>query len=192
MSAREQQQTKVAAPQPPMSPHKERMASVELLRQLLARQLDLYDKLLQCATAKREAIRTADIDAVTSQCQREQTLLTSLHDLELKREPIVRHLAALLEIRVDADVAITSREIAERLDEPDRGALQALTAQLKQRIEEVRRTHSVIRQATDALSRHMNGVMQSVQTALNHSGVYERKGRLATAGNMVRSIDITS
>ena len=193
MSARKAAQPKI----PPaaigsMSHEKQRRASVELLRQLLVRQLDTYRKLLDCARAKREAIRTARIDCVTEQCQREQKLLSALHELELKREPIVRHLAGLIGMAVNPNETITSTAIADRLDEPDRSTLQALTAQLRETIDDVKRVHSIVRQATDALSRHMNGVMQSVQAALNQSGVYERRGRLAHASQVARSVDLRS
>lgn len=171
---------------------KDRRTSIELLRQLLSRQLRLHDQLLDCVNAKREAIRTADIDEITAQCQREQTIVTNLTDLELKRDPIVRHLASLLDLDVAAEQTITSSAIAEHLDEPHRGTLQALAAQLREKIVEVKRTHSIVRQASEALSRHMSGVMQSVNAALHQSGVYERRGRLAAATPVMRSVDLKS
>ncbi len=190
MSAAKHQTTRPA--QPVMHPDKERRANIELLRQLLSRQLDLHTRLLECIDAKREAIRTADIDEVTALCQREQKIMTTLNDLEIKREPIVRHLATLLELHLPTDKAITSGTIAAELDEPYKGTLQALAAQLRDRIGEVKHAHSIVRQASDALNRHMTGVMQSVQAAMNKTGVYERRGRLAHATPVMRSVDLRS
>lgn len=190
MSARER--PAAGSTQRPADPVKDRRTSVELLRQLLVKQIELHDQMLECIDAKRRAIRAADVESLTRTCEKEQGIVQRLLDLESKRAPLVQHLAGLLGVSVDDQQQLTSTALAEQLDEPQRGAVQALAAQLRDKVVQVRREHSVVKGAAEALSRHMAGIMQNVQSVMNQTKVYERRGRLVSATHAVSSVDVRS
>jgi len=195
MSARNQSQHREepAARQPqPADADKDRRTSIELLRHLLTKQIELHDQMLDCVNRKREAVRQADVDGLTKTCEREQVIVQRLLDLEQRREPLVRHLAGLLGVEPADGQSLTSSALAEHLDEPNRGMLQALAAQLREKVLQVRKDHSIVRHAAEALSRHMAGIMQNVQSVMNQSKVYERRGRMAAATPAASSVDVKS
>ena len=55
-----------------------------------------------------------------------------------------------------------------------------------------RRGSSVVRMASEALNRHMIGVLQTVRSALSGAGVYERKGQVALGAQLDFSVDVKS
>ena len=172
---------------------KELRTSVELLRQLLAKQLEMHEQLLSCIHQKREAIRTANVAVMTECCEREHRLTARLRELDLRRPGIVEHLARLLDMKARDPSAISACDIADRLEEPARGVMAALAAQLRETMRAVKREHSIVHHAADALSRHMSGIMQGVQAMLNQTGVYERRGRIVSALlSSVGSVDVKS
>lgn len=172
---------------------KEVRTAVELLRQLLSKQIELHEQLLNCIHQKREAIRTANMPVMAECCEREHRLTERLRELDSRRPGIVTHLAKLLGMGAQHANAISATDIANRLDEPASGAIAALAAQLREKLREVRSEHSIVRQASEALSKHMTGIMQSVQAMLNQTGVYERRGRIVTASpRMTGSVDVKS
>jgi hypothetical protein len=173
--------------------NKDLRTAVELLRQMLVKQIELHDELLSCIHRKREAIRRADMPVMTDCCQREHRLTERLRDMDLRRPGIVMHLANLVGLKAPHANAISATDIANRLDEPLRGAIETLAAQLREKMQDVKREHSIVKQASEALSRHMAGIMQSVQALLNQSGTYERRGRIVTASpTMTGSVDVKS
>jgi len=187
-----QNQTMTLQSPKPADPDKDRRTSIELLRQLLTKQIELHDQMLECVNRKREAIRAADVDALTKTCEREQVIVQRLLDLEQRREPLVKHLAGLLGMEQDDEESLTSSALAERLEEPSRGMVQALTAQLREKVLQLRNEHSIVRHAAEALSRHMSGIMQNVQSVMNQTRVYERRGRMAAATPVSSSVDVKS
>lgn len=173
--------------------NKDLRTAVELLRQMLVKQIDLHEELLQCIHKKREAIRTANMPVMAECCEREHRLTERLRDLDLRRPKVVMHLANLVGLKAPHANAISATEIAKRLDEPMRGAVETLAAQLREKMQDVKREFSVVKQASEALSKHMTGIMQSVQAMLNQTGMYERRGRIVTASpTSVGSVDVKS
>jgi hypothetical protein len=86
----------------------------------------------------------------------------------------------------------TLADIASRLAEPERARLDLVRSELRRTIEETARETGVVRQATERLSAHMAGIMQTVNSALAHAKVYSRGGVIAMGPNVVSSLDIKS
>lgn len=162
---------------------------VALLEDNLRRQLETHRKLLGCIERNREAVRRADMQQIRSICEEENTVAQELAEFEKVRLMLVGRLTQRLD--PDAEKPVSLSRIASELDEPAGGRFQALATQLKSVVEEVRKASAVVRTATDALARHMSGLMQSVQSALGRATVYGRRGRLETEQNQF-CVDIKS
>jgi len=163
---------------------------LDRMGRVLAAQIEGHRKLLSCIEKKRQAIRSADIDAITKLCQAEQAIAHRLGDLEKQRLELVGRLTERL--APDAARPLSLREITAAADEGRRGALEALAQRLREAIETVRRESSIVTAAASALSRHMTGIMQTVNSALSRVGVYERRGRIAVGAQMDFCVDLKS
>ena len=137
---------------------------IRLLEETLRRQLEAHKQLLACVERNREAVRQADMQQIRSVCEEQNTVAQGLAELEKVRLTLVGRLTERLE--PDAQQPVSLGRIAAELDEPAGGRFQALAAQLKQTVEEVRKASAVVRTAADALARHMSGRMQTVQSVL--------------------------
>ena len=165
-------------------------ARIDRLMRILAVQIDSHTRLLACIEKKRQAIRAADIDAITQLCQAEQAIIQRLGDVEKRRLGLVGELTG--QLAPEAPQPMTLDAIAEAVGGPRRKALIEVAARLRQTIQTVRRESSIVRAAADALNRHITGIMQTVNSALSRVGVYERKGRIATGSQMDFCVDIKS
>lgn len=165
-------------------------APLDAIARILEAQIEHHRALRALIERKREAIRTADIDAITGLCQRENERAQRLGDLEKQRLEVVGHLTH--RFRPDAAKPLTLREIADHAPGMRRTELRLLADTLRAEIEAVRRSSSVVRAAAEALSRHMSGVMQTVTGAISRVHVYERRGRLAAGAQTQNCVDVTS
>ena len=72
------------------------------------------------------------------------------------------------------------------------GQTQVSLDKMIDRVDEVRTVSGMVRGAADALSRHMTGLMQSVQSVLASAKVYGRRGRLVSSGQNQYCVDVKS
>lgn len=157
---------------------------IVVLERMLRAQLEGHERLGHCLARKREAIRTADIEAITAVCREEQVIVERLAEVEKQRLQLIGVFTQ--EMAPRAARPLTVREIAAGI-EPERGGpLLELADTLKKTVSAVRGESAIVREAAEALGRHMAGLMQTVRTALAGAGTYGRGGRLA-AGTPVRS-----
>ena len=163
---------------------------IRLLEETLRRQLEAHKLLLACVERNREAIRQADMQQIRSICEEQNTIAQGLAELEKVRLTLVGRLTERLE--PDAQQPVSLGRIAAELDESASGRFEALAAQLKHAVEEVRKASAIVRTAADALARHMSGLMQTVQSALGRATVYGRRGRIETGQQNQFCLDIRS
>lgn len=163
---------------------------VAQLEENLRRQIEAHRKLLGCIQRNREAVRLADMHRIRSNCEEQNAIAQQLAELEKTRLVLVGRLTERLE--PDARRPVTLNRIAAALEEPAGGRFQALATQLKTAVDEVRKASAVVRAATDALARHMSGLMQTVQSALGRAKVYGRGGRIETGEQSQFCLDIRS
>ena len=163
---------------------------ISLLEENLRRQLDAHRQLLECIQRNREAIGRADMQQIRSVCDQENTVAQQLGELEKARLVLVGRVTEHLE--PDAGQPVSMSRIAEALDEPAAGRFEALAAQLRAMIQEVRQASAVVRTAADALARHMGGLLQTVHSALGRAKVYGRRGMLVTGEQNQFCLDIKS
>lgn len=158
------------------------------LESTLRAQLRAHEELAPLLDRKRVAIRTADLDELSRVVEAEREIVRRLERLEQARPAQVRRLAAALG-RPDAS---TLSALADLLDEPVARRLLALRGQLREAIEHARRESGVLRAATDALSQHLTGMLQSVQGALSAARVYGRGGRVDGGAPLRCAVDLRS
>jgi len=162
----------------------------ERLIRILAVQIDRHRELLSCIGRKRQAIRVAAIDAMTATCQEEHVIVQQIGDLEKRRLEVIGRVTEL--VAPDAEKPLTLAEIARAAGQPHQRELEALAERLREAIGTVRRESSVVRAAAEALSRHMSGIKQTVNSALSRVGLYESRGRIAVGAQTALCVDMTS
>jgi len=164
---------------------------VQAMEKLLTALFEDHQLLLKCIERKRQAIATAQINLVADLVHEEQTIIKRVAEVERHRIALVRRMSRI--IKPDTQDELSMREITEAIvDQPQRTRIEALAAQLRDAVTQVRKESSVVRAAAEALARHMNGVMQSVQSALSRAGIYSHNGHIATGAQLEFNIDIKS
>ena len=106
--------------------------------------------------------------------QRENAVVQQISELEKKRLQLVADLTLALDPQAAQPLKLA--ELAQRLDEPDRGRLLVLRQQLLERMAEVRRQTNVARRATESLVSHMQGLVQSIGAACSGMSIYASNG----------------
>ena len=167
-----------------------RLDEIELLEETLRRQLEGHRKLLGCIERNREAVRLADIEQIAGLCREQNGIVQYLAELEKARLALVGRLTERLDPAAEKPLPL--KRIVETLDGPPRERISNLSEDLRSAIGEVRKSSAVVRGAADALSRHMSGLMQTMQAALGRALVYGRRGRLETRGQNQYCLDIRS
>ena len=163
---------------------------ITLLEENLRSQLEGHRTLLTCIERNREAVRQASMQQIHSICEQKNEIVQHLSELEKQRLMVLGRLTERLE--PDAERPIPLDRITAALEEPARGRFEVLGAELRAAIEETRTASAVVRGATDALARHMSGLMQTVQSVLGRAKVYGRLGRLVTGEQNQFCVDIRS
>lgn len=160
------------------------------LEQILHSQQKDYENLGQLIQSKREAIRQADMNAIAELCQQENTIAQHVTELEKTRLILSAELTRTLDPTASRPLSMS--EVAQAIDEPNRSRLLQLSQALRGTIEEVRAASSIVRAAADALSRHMGGLLQTVQSALSRARVYSDQGRIAIGAQDQFCLDLKS
>lgn len=148
--------------------------SIDVLLRMLAVQVEGYGRLVDRLRAKREAIRVANLASVVEVCHEERQIIDRIAEVEQSRLRLVSEVAA----RTDREI-LNVDEIVELTDETRGEKLRGLAAELKSRILAAQEESSIVNDAAAALSRHMAGLLQTVQVSLAGGGVYGRRGRIA-------------
>ena len=172
------------------TPATDAAAALERLAGLLERQIEGHRALLSRIEQKREALRTADLDAISRLCGEEHAIVQRLRSSDRERCGVMEELSAVL---APADrEPLTVAGIAAAAGDAFRERLLGLLAELRTIAESVGRESSVVAAASRALSAHLTGIMQSVNGALSRVGVYGRRGRIDMGSQMEFCVDVTS
>lgn len=144
---------------------------LKLLRELLAAQQGL----VTLALARREAMRTFDVERLNILSAREHAEMQGLGQLENRRKALVAQFRAFLGRNVEPTVS----EIARRAPEPARSQLLALAAQIKESVEQVDRNTRINASVSEAVVKGLAKVLKVVTGLAQHAGLYMRNGRKA-------------
>jgi hypothetical protein len=144
------------------------------LEDTLRQQIAAHEQLLSLMTLKREAIRSAQASRVAELVSQESAQLRIVTELEKRRLEQVA--AATLAVDPSAAQPLRLGELALRLPEPARGRLLVLRQQARAKVEQVSQQAGVLREATTAVARHMQGLVQSIGGVLTGVPTYSAKG----------------
>jgi len=159
------------------------------LEQQLRQLLTEHDALLMLLRRKREAVRQARPAVVEDCTQRENQRVQTIGRLEQARQQTVAAITQAIDPQATELMRLAA--IAERIDEPQRGRLLVLQAQLRERMEQVRRESKIAAQAMQGLLHHVQGLMQMVVQTVGGGGVYSRRGHVAASSGHVSSFSTT-
>lgn len=160
------------------------------LERLLGEMLSEHERLAAVLAGKMDALRRAQPERVTECCRREEAIVRKIAALEQRRQATAQQITR----RIDptATEAMTLREIAESVDEPQRGRLLTLHAKLRDIAQRTQHEARVAKQATEGLLNHVEGLMQRIAQVVADAGTYGRAGRVARAAPaMTSSFSIT-
>jgi FlgN protein len=165
-------------------------ALVSALEQTLQQQLVLHRGLLDLLKRKRDVLRANDARATADLCGLEHEKVQKVAELEKQRLKLV----ADLTLRVDPAAAEPMRlaELAERLGEPARGRLLVLRQQLLEQMRRVQQETSVVRRATEALAKHMQGIVQTIGAISSGVSTYGSRGAFPQQNTAVSTFSATA
>lgn len=163
---------------------------IDRLEAMLREQLELHRQLHGVLQRKRAALREAKRAELDDCCRAENGFVQKISELEKKRLTLVGELT--LKVSLQAREPMRLDELAGHLPEPSRGRLLVLRQQLRDLMQQVRADAHVVRRATEALARHMQGLMQSVAAAINGSGSYGATGATPAAAMKLSTFSATA
>lgn len=163
---------------------------LETLDSLLGRLIELQTDLLEALHAKRDAIRSADGDAIVEAAHREDALAQELRNADAHRLRIVAAIAQHLFPPRSSTPTIT--EIAEAVDDPIGERLLQRAGALRTLIEQATEQNAVLREATERLGSHLRGLVSLIHTAMDRARTYNRSGAMHTGAQLSTGLDITS
>ena len=160
------------------------------LESTLKQLLSLHGELLELLTSKREVLRKSDNQAVTGLCILEHEKLQKIAELEKQRLMQVAELT--LKVDPQAKEPLRMAELAERLDEPQRGRLLVARQQLLERMKQVQQETNIVRRATESLAKHMHGIVQTLGALSAGVSTYGSGGAFPQKNNAVSTFSATA
>jgi hypothetical protein len=142
-----------------------------LLREILATQ----QRLLQLALARREAMRTFDVERMELMVERERLELENLSKLNLRRQDLASRFKAILGRNVEPNVT----EISKRIGEPQRSQLLGLAGEVRAVVEQLERNNRINATVCETVVKGLSKVLKVVTGMAQHAGLYMRNGRKA-------------
>ncbi len=160
------------------------------LETVIQQQLQIHDFLLETAPKKQDALRSGDAPKLAELCRLENEKVQALSELEKKRLEVAARLTLL--VKPGAAEPMRLKDIAEHLAEPARRKLLLLRDELTQRVQQVKQQTAVARRATDALMKHMQGVVQTIGAMATGVSTYSDDGMRPTAATAVSTFSMTA
>lgn len=158
----------------------------QALAELLERQSGAHERMLEHLHRTREAIRTADVVAVTECCGRERELLAEIHELEARRREVVDGVTRIVAPGRREPMPLT--ELSGHLPDEAAARLLQLGETLRRSLEESARVSSIVTAAAEAVGRQLSGLVQTIGTVIAGPGTYGRRGRVESASSSSPSI----
>ncbi len=150
---------------------------------LLANLESEHEQLLTLAGLQRDAIGRADTKDLGQVVEQTAQTLGRIAGIENTRQRLIK--------RPDGSVP-TVQQIAAEADDQHAEALSNRSVSLRKLMLQVNQEHKAVREASQALSDHMNGLLKQVSAKLSHTGTYGRRGAVDPGRSLVvSSLDTT-
>jgi hypothetical protein len=165
-------------------------ALVVTLETTLRQLLDLHTELLELLKRKRDVVRGNDSRAAVALCVLEHEKVLKIAELEKQRLNLVADLT--LAIDRDAREPLRMGELADRLGEPVRGRLLVARQQLLEKMKSVQEETNIVRRATEALAKHMHGIVQTLGALSAGVSTYGSRGAFPQHNTAVSTFSATA
>ena len=126
-----------------------------------------HEQLLALAGQQRDAITRADTKDLGRVVEQTAMTLGRIAGIENSRQRLIK--------RPDGSIP-TVNQIAEQADPEHAQTLTDRSASLRELMVRVNKEHQAVREASQALSNHMSGLMEQISAKLSHTGTYGRRG----------------
>lgn len=141
-----------------------------------------HETLLDLSGAHREAIAKADPRAIGRVIAQTGDVLERIAQIETDRQQMVA--------KPDGSCA-TINEILPTLDPEPAERIGRSSARLRSLIGQLREEQEAVREASNALALHMQGLAQQVASRMSHAGTYGRCGAVnPTSTQITSSMDL--
>jgi len=164
--------------------------TLQALESVIQKQLEIHEYLIESAPHKREALQKADLQWLTQLCQLENEKVQALSELEKKRLEIAARLTLL--VKPGSPEPMRMREIAQCLSGPAREKLLLLRDELIKRMQQVKQQTTVARRASDALMKHVQGVVQNIGAMTTGVSTYVDNGQRPSSATAVSTFSMTA
>jgi hypothetical protein len=165
---------------------------MDALERLLRTQLDGYARLLAAIERQREAIRVADPAALEQAALEQESIVRALGQIDHQRVQVISALQKHVEPAAKQTPTLTALLERAAIDDERRTRLLALAADLRDKVAAAKREGGIVRDAAEALCKHMAGIQQTVHSALSRARIYERRGRLNLGSAVPATVDMKS
>jgi flagellar biosynthesis/type III secretory pathway chaperone len=145
------------------------------MTKLLAVLLAIHERLLVIATARQNAMRAFDMEALNRLLERERHELAGLESLERARLAIVAQFRQIM--GKNAEPTVT--QIAAGIGEPARTRLLVLSAHLKTAVEKLHRANRINSKVCQGVIKSISKVLKVITGMAQHAGLYMANGRKA-------------
>lgn len=158
----------------------------EVLEQLHS----LHGSMQEAIQMRADAIRQADAEGLREAIGSESSVLEDIRRVDARRIELAGELTGTEAPRVQS---LSMSNVLESIeDDVTREHLDQLSVRLRQQIKATQNRSAIVRQAAETLMGHIDGVMQSVRSAMETVGRYGPDGSLHRSQTGSVSLDITS
>ena len=163
---------------------------ISSLESTLQRSYQLHESLLELMIRKRKALAAGQSDAMIELCRLENEQVQQISELEKNRLEMVARLTQLID--PDAAQPLHMRDLAMRFPEPLRGRVLLQRQRLREKILQVKEQCSIAKCATEALMKHVQGLVQTIGTFAAVGASYSDRGGAPINATAVGTINLVA
>ena len=160
------------------------------LEQTLRQLFSLHSELLELLKRKRDILRASDTQAMIGLCTLEHEKVQKIAELEKQRLNLVADLT--LAVDPQAKQPLSMSQLADELGEPVRGRLLVMRHQLLEQMKAVHEETGIVRRATEALAKHMHGIVQTIGALSAGVSTYGSRGAFPQQNTAVSTFSATA
>lgn len=154
---------------------------VESLLVLLERLEGLHLELRAVLDDKLESMRKSDMETLQDCVERESVLTTRISEQEGLRKQLMERICRGYGIASQTARRLPARRLADRLDEPQRGKINAMADRLKAAVMEVSKLNALIGRVSSQILKYLGEIFTEVRGAEASPVVYSKYGQTAAA-----------
>lgn len=153
------------------------------LEPLVLALISAHEELIKLLERHRAAISAADARALGEVVGTERDVLTRIESLDRDCRAALGHKPGV--------AALTMTTLAKALPSPEGPRLAESAAYLRALASRARTLQASVREASESMASHINGLMRQVSQRLSHAGTYGAGGRVESKASVVSGLDVS-